>query len=193
MRTRGPTHKNQRTTGFKLRCSHHEGHTHKMKRTTDGGSGTQKNRDGSSMSMQSLKFVNERDSIVAFSNFTGCPFRVHRFSMPTRGSKISRRMKLTTLGTWAVILFLVTVMLVGALYRIPVSNAQGNEYVLHVWGGVTCMGSGSFVSYSGDYSGFELPPFDIGPVSSPFTVTLTAATGVGCHPRNLLRFHGLEP
>lgn len=41
-------------------------------------------------------------------------------------------MKLITVRTWDVILLLIAAMPAGALYRIPVSNAQGGEYVLHV-------------------------------------------------------------
>ena len=33
------------------------------------------------------------------------------------------------------------------------------------------------VTYSGDYAGTEIPPFDIGPCESPFTVTLQAEEG----------------
>lgn len=69
----------------------------------------------------------------------------------------------------------VIVLSVASVYAVTTTaRAESTQYVLHVLMNGPVCSMGFAIYYSGSYSGAEGPPFDIGPYSSPFTVTLTA-------------------
>ncbi len=93
------------------------------------------------------------------------------------------RVQTKTSGLVSVLILVAIILSTAGAY--PARTAASPTYVLHVavpeWDSTFC--SLAFkISYSGDLSGAASPPFDIGPASSPFTVTLTPDSGFTCHP-----------